>query len=31
MRRAPAIVEQLADSTEPVYGISTGFGSLANT
>ena len=26
-----AIVERLADSAEPVYGVSTGFGSLATT
>jgi histidine ammonia-lyase len=29
--RSAAIVEGLADLTEPVYGISTGFGSLATT
>jgi histidine ammonia-lyase len=31
MEESAAIVERLAASTEPVYGISTGFGSLANT
>ena len=38
-RRAPArrwsetaaVVERLADSDEPAYGVSTGFGSLAQT
>src|SRR5581483_11514322 len=29
MERSAAIVARLADSEEPVYGISTGFGSLA--
>src|SRR3954447_25368043 len=31
MAASAAIVEQLADSDEPVYGVSTGFGSLATT
>ena len=31
MRRAARIVERLAASSEPVYGVSTGFGSLATT
>jgi histidine ammonia-lyase len=31
MTRSAAIVAQLADSDEPVYGVSTGFGSLATT
>ena len=31
MRASAAIVERLADSDEPAYGISTGFGSLATT
>src|SRR3954471_9039313 len=31
MAASAAIVEQLADSDEPVYGASTGFGSLATT
>jgi histidine ammonia-lyase len=31
MARSAAIVAQLADSDEPVYGVSTGFGSLATT
>jgi histidine ammonia-lyase len=31
MEESAAIVERLAAATEPVYGISTGFGSLANT
>lgn len=31
MAKTRAIVEDLANSTEPVYGISTGFGALANT
>src|SRR5207302_9774456 len=29
MERSAAVVSRLADSAEPVYGISTGFGSLA--
>jgi histidine ammonia-lyase len=29
MARSAAIVERLADSSEPAYGVSTGFGSLA--
>ena len=29
MRASAAVVERLADSGEPVYGVSTGFGSLA--
>jgi histidine ammonia-lyase len=29
MRRSAGVVTQLADSPEPAYGISTGFGSLA--
>jgi histidine ammonia-lyase len=31
MEASAAIVERLAASSEPVYGVSTGFGSLANT
>jgi histidine ammonia-lyase len=31
MERSAAIVARLADSQEPVYGVSTGFGSLATT
>jgi histidine ammonia-lyase len=31
MAASAAIVERLADSDEPVYGVSTGFGSLATT
>jgi len=31
MEESAAIVERLAGGTEPVYGVSTGFGSLANT
>jgi histidine ammonia-lyase len=31
MRESAAIVERLAASEEPVYGVSTGFGSLATT
>jgi histidine ammonia-lyase len=31
MERGAAVVRRLADSTEPVYGVSTGFGSLATT
>jgi histidine ammonia-lyase len=31
METSAAIVERLAASTDPVYGVSTGFGSLANT
>jgi histidine ammonia-lyase len=31
MAESAAIVERLADSDEPVYGVSTGFGSLATT
>jgi histidine ammonia-lyase len=31
MAGSAAIVERLADSDEPVYGVSTGFGSLATT
>src|SRR5262245_5753170 len=31
MAASAAIVERLAVSDEPVYGVSTGFGSLANT
>jgi histidine ammonia-lyase len=31
MRRSAEIVERLADSDSPAYGISTGFGSLATT
>jgi histidine ammonia-lyase len=31
MGRSAAIVERLAASAEPVYGVSTGFGSLATT
>jgi histidine ammonia-lyase len=31
MAKSAAIVERLASSPEPVYGVSTGFGSLATT
>jgi histidine ammonia-lyase len=31
MERSAAIVARLAESEEPVYGVSTGFGSLATT
>ena len=31
MAESAALVERLADSDEPVYGVSTGFGSLATT
>lgn len=31
MERSAAIVADLAESTTPAYGVSTGFGSLANT
>jgi histidine ammonia-lyase len=31
MERSAAVVERLAASEEPVYGVSTGFGSLATT
>ena len=31
MAEAAAVVERLADSDEPAYGVSTGFGSLAQT
>jgi histidine ammonia-lyase len=31
MAKSAAIVQRLADSDEPVYGVSTGFGSLATT
>ncbi|MDQ1466006.1 MAG: histidine ammonia-lyase [Actinomycetota bacterium] len=31
MEASAAIVERLAESEDPVYGVSTGFGSLANT
>jgi histidine ammonia-lyase len=31
MRRSAEIVERMAASAEPVYGVSTGFGSLATT
>ena len=31
MERSAAIVERLAASEEPAYGVSTGFGSLATT
>jgi histidine ammonia-lyase len=31
MAESAAIVERLASSSEPVYGVSTGFGSLATT
>lgn len=31
VERSAALVEALADAAEPVYGVSTGFGSLANT
>src|SRR5579875_2059053 len=30
MERSAAVVERLAASDEPAYGVSTGFGSLAN-
>jgi histidine ammonia-lyase len=31
MEESAAVVERLASSDEPVYGVSTGFGSLAGT
>src|SRR5436190_24217362 len=31
MAESAELVERLADSDEPVYGVSTGFGSLATT
>jgi histidine ammonia-lyase len=31
MEESAAVVDRLADSDEPVYGVSTGFGSLAGT
>lgn len=31
VERSAAVVARLAESQEPVYGVSTGFGSLANT
>ena len=31
MEESAAVVERLAASEEPVYGVSTGFGSLAGT
>ena len=31
MERSAAVVERLAESGEPAYGVSTGFGSLAQT
>lgn len=31
LERGAAVVEQLVGSPEPVYGVSTGFGALANT
>jgi histidine ammonia-lyase len=31
LERSAEIIARLADSEEPVYGVSTGFGSLANT
>jgi histidine ammonia-lyase len=31
MERSAAVVERLASSDQPVYGVSTGFGSLATT
>src|SRR5687768_16982419 len=31
VERSAAVVERLAASQEPVYGVSTGFGSLATT
>ena len=31
MEETAAVVERLADSDEPAYGVSTGFGSLAQT
>ncbi len=31
MEESAAVVERLAGSDEPVYGVSTGFGSLAGT
>src|SRR5687768_9548077 len=31
MEASAAVLERLADSEEPVYGVSTGFGSLAGT
>src|SRR4051794_36560726 len=30
MRVGAAVVERLADAEDPAYGVSTGFGSLAN-
>jgi len=30
MERSAEVVRRLADSPEPAYGVSTGFGSLAN-
>jgi histidine ammonia-lyase len=31
LERGAAVVERLVDQPEPVYGVSTGFGALANT
>ncbi|MET0728339.1 MAG: histidine ammonia-lyase [Acidimicrobiales bacterium] len=31
IERGAAVVDRLVDSPEPVYGVSTGFGALANT
>ena len=31
LERGAAVVDRLVDSPEPVYGVSTGFGALANT
>ena len=31
MAQTAAVVERLAESDEPVYGVSTGFGSLVDT
>ena len=31
IERSAALIDALADGTEPVYGVSTGFGSLATT
>src|SRR5262245_38409312 len=31
LRRGAAVIDRLVDSPEPVYGVSTGFGALANT
>src|SRR5215207_7056315 len=31
IERGAAVVERLVDQPEPVYGVSTGFGALANT